>query len=44
MIVDTFTASMITQIYSKVNDANKAKMDKLPLEKLVNIAHKMMKK
>jgi len=44
MIVDTFTASMITQIYSKVNDANKAKMDKLPLEKLVNIAHKMMQK
>jgi hypothetical protein len=44
MVVDLFTASMITQIYDKVNDANKAKMDKLPLEKLVNIAHKMMKR
>ena len=43
-LVDMFTASMITQIYDKVNDANKTKMDKLPLEKLVNIAHKIMKK
>jgi hypothetical protein len=43
-LVDMFTASMITQIYSKVNDANKEKMDKLPLEKLVNLAHKIMKK
>ena len=43
-LVDMFTASLITQIYDKVNDANKAKMEKLPLEKLVDIAYKMMKR
>lgn len=43
-LVDLFTASMVTQIYDKVNDANKAKMEKLPLEKLVDIAYKLMKK
>ena len=42
--VDLFTASMITQIYDKVNDANKKKMDGLALPKLVDIAHKMMKR
>ena len=29
--VDMFTASAISQIYDKVNDANKKKMEKLPL-------------
>jgi shikimate kinase len=43
-LVDMFTASIITQIYDKVNDANKAKMEKLPLEKLVDLAYKMMKR
>ena len=36
--VDLFTASMITQIYDKVNDANKKKMDGLALPKLVDIS------
>lgn len=43
-MVDLFTASIITQIYDKVNDANKSKMEKLPLEKLVDLAYKMMKR
>lgn len=43
-MVDLFTASIITQIYDKVNDSNKSKMEKLPLEKLVDLAYKMMKR
>ena len=43
-IVDLFTASMIMKIYNAVNDSNKKRMDNLPLEKLVNLAYKMMKR
>lgn len=42
-LVDLFTASAISQIYDKVNDANKAKMDKLPITKLAHVAMKVMK-
>ena len=41
--VDMFTASAISQIYDKVNDANKKKMEKLPINKLAALAMKMMK-
>ena len=41
--VDLFTASAISQIYDKVNDANKKKMEKLPITKLAALAMKMMK-
>ena len=41
--VDMFTASAISQIYDKVNDANKKKMEKLPITKLAALAMKMMK-
>ena len=44
VMVDTFTASAISQIYDKVNDANKKKMDSLPITKLANLAMKMMQK
>jgi len=44
VMVDMFTASMITQIYDKVNDNNKKKMDKSKIEVLVNLAQKMMQK
>lgn len=44
VMVDTFTASAISQIYDKVNDANKKKMDKLPITKLASLAMKMMQK
>ena len=43
-IVDLFTAGMIMKIYNAVNDSNKKRMDALPLEKLVNLAYKMMKR
>ena len=43
-VVDLFTASMVMKIYNAVNDSNKKRMDALPLEKLVNLAHKMMKR
>lgn len=41
-MVDMFTASMISQIYDKVNDANKKKMESAKLETLVSIAQKFM--
>ena len=44
VMVDMFTASAISQIYDKVNDTNKAKMDKLKITQLANLAMKLMKK
>jgi len=43
-MVDMFTASAISQIYDKVNDANKKKMDGLKITKLADVAMKMMKR
>jgi len=42
VMVDLFTASAVTQIYNKVNDANKAKMDKMKASQLANAAYKLM--
>ena len=44
VMVDSFSASAISQIYDKVSDANKKKMEKLPITKLANLAFKMMQK
>lgn len=44
VMVDSFTASAISQIYDKVNDANKKKMEKLSITKLAKLAFKMMQK
>ena len=44
VMVDMFTASMITQIYDKVNDKNKQKMDKSKIEVLVNLAQNDLKR
>ena len=44
VMVDLFTASAIVQIYDKVNDANKAKMDNAKISALANIAWKVMKR
>ena len=41
VMVDMFTASMIKQVYDKVNDANKKKMEKANIQTLVQIAHKV---
>lgn len=42
VMVDLFTASAVTQIYDKVNDANKAKMDKMKASQLANAAYKLL--
>ena len=44
IMVDMFTASMINQIYNKVNDQNKKKMEKSNISTLVDIAQRMMQK
>lgn len=42
IMVDMFTASVITQAYDKVNDANKKKMEKANVQTLVKLAQKVM--
>jgi hypothetical protein len=42
IMIDMFTASVITQAYEKVNDANKKKMESSNVQTLVKIAQKMM--
>ena len=42
IMIDMFTASVITQAYDKVNDANKKKMEGANLQTLVKLAHKIM--
>ena len=42
VMVDMFTASVITKAYEKVNDANKKKMEKANVHTLVKVAHKIM--
>ena len=44
VMVDMFTASMISQIYGKVNDSNKKKMEKSNISTLVDLAQRMMQK
>ena len=44
IVVDMFTASMISQIYDKVNDSNKKKMEKANIHTLVDLAQRMMRK
>ena len=42
VMLDMFTASMISKVYDKVNDSNKAKMEKANINVLVKLAHKVM--
>ena len=42
VMLDMFTASMISKVYDKVNDQNKKKMEKAKIEVLVKLAHKVM--
>ena len=44
VMIDMFTASMISQIYDKVNDQNKKRMENSNIQTLVNLAQKMMQK
>ena len=42
VMLDMFTASVITQAYAKVNDANKKKMESANIQTLVKLAQKLM--
>ena len=44
IMIDMFTASMINQIYNKVNDKNKQRMEKSNISTLVDLAQRMMQK
>ena len=44
VMLDTFTASAIVQVYDKVNDSNKQKMEKMPLPKLAAAVWKILGK
>lgn len=44
VMVDMFTASAVVQIYDKVNDGNKKKMEKMKPVQLANLAMKIMRK
>ena len=42
VMLDMFTASVITQAYDKVNDANKKKMESANIQTLVKLAQRLM--
>lgn len=42
VMIDMFTASVVQQVYDKVNDQNKKKMEKAKIEVLVKLAQKVM--
>lgn len=42
--VDLFTASCVTQVYDAVNEANKGRLDSLPVRKLVDVVYKLLNK
>ena len=42
VMLDMFTASVLTQAYAKVSDANKKKMESSNIQTLVNLAQKVM--
>lgn len=44
VMVDMFTASAIVKVYDAINDTNKAKMDKMTVPAMANVAFKLMKK
>ena len=43
MALDMFSASAIVKVYDKLSDANKAKMVKQPLPKMIDIVFKLMR-
>ena len=43
VMVDSFTASAISQVYDRVNDKNKKRMEKLPIKKLADLAMQFIK-
>lgn len=43
MALDMFSASAIVKVYDKLSDANKAKMVKQPLPKMIDIVFKLIR-
>jgi len=43
MALDMFTASAIVKVYDKLNEKNKARIRKLPLHKIAELAFKLIK-
>jgi len=43
MALDMFSASAIVKVYEKLSDANKAKLIKQPLPKIVDVVFKLIK-
>ena len=43
ILVDTFSASILMQVYDKVNDSNKERMNKMSIQKLANVLQKVGK-
>ena len=44
VMVDMFTASAIVKVYDAINDTNKAKMDKMTVPAMANVAYKLISK
>ena len=44
VMVDMFTASAIVKVYDAINDTNKAKMDKMTVPAMANVAYKIINK
>ena len=44
VMVDMFTASAVVKVYDAINDTNKAKMDKMTVPAMANVAFKLLKK
>lgn len=44
MLVDSFTASAVLQVFNAIGPENQEKMKKLPLLKMVDISWKLVKK
>ncbi|HEY8096875.1 MAG TPA: hypothetical protein VIE65_12405 [Methylobacter sp.] len=41
LLVDLFTASVITQVYDAANDENKKKLDAMPIRKLALVCYRV---
>lgn len=43
ILVDATSANMVMQVFKKLNDENKAKLEKFDIEKIVSIVYKLLK-
>lgn len=43
VLLDLFTASVVCRVYEAINEANKAKLDRLPVQKAVDVCYQLVK-